>query len=256
MAKTLKRELKEIPIKELKLHPENARKGKKKLIKKSIEKHGFFTAVVIQKSTKHILIGNNRVPVAKEMGIKSVPCIIVDVDDEEALEILAIDNKSSDEAGYDEEALFKLLDHIVSNRGDDNVDDALEGTGYGSSEYAALKLRAEWQDDEEVEKVNKGKGKSRKDEKVTSTEKRESLEERKKKIEEMGMRQTVLSIPVKAFKDFQEGLKAGRKELGVKTNEELFTALMIQEGYLSEDFVLIERQKDKSDKAKKDAKKK
>lgn len=86
---------------------------------------------------------------------------------------------------------------------------------------------------------------------MTETERRESLEERKKKIEELGMRQIVLSIPVKMFKEFQEGLKTARTDLKIKSNEELLVDFLKLEGYLDGNFKLIEEAKPQKETKKK-----
>ena len=243
--KGVKVNLKELEINDVEIHPENARKGNHKKIRRSIIKHGFIDPIVVQKSTMRVLGGNNRVFVAMDLGITSVPAQVIDVDDHEAYEIMLVLNKTADEAGYDEKKQLKIISKVIGDSED--LEEALAGTGYDKSEVTSMQIRQEWQDDKEIEKVKKGK--SKKETPATKTERRESLEERKKAIEDLGMRQIVLSIPVKTFKVFQEGLKTARSEHGVKSNEDLMVSMMIGEGFLPKDFVLIE-------KPKKDSKKK
>ena len=106
----------------LKEHPQNPRRGVVEVIDESIEHNGWYGAVTAQKATGYILAGNHRYRVAKERGAKEIPVIWKDVDDETALRILLVDNKSADMGQYDEEALSTILQNLES----------LDGTGYGT----------------------------------------------------------------------------------------------------------------------------
>lgn len=104
----------------LKEHPKNPKKGDEELIDESIEENGWYGAVTVQRSTGYIIAGNHRYRVAKRKGAKELPVIWKDVDDETALKILLVDNKSSDAGDYDEALLEELLDGLEN----------LKGTGY------------------------------------------------------------------------------------------------------------------------------
>jgi ParB-like chromosome segregation protein Spo0J len=93
-----------VPVEQLKIHPRNPRRGNQAIIAASIQHNGFFGAVVAQKSTGHILAGNHRYLAAVDAGAAKIPVIWLDVDDEAALKILLVDNRSNDLAGYDEAA--------------------------------------------------------------------------------------------------------------------------------------------------------
>jgi ParB-like chromosome segregation protein Spo0J len=105
----------------LKEHPKNPKQGAMAAIHESINVNGFYGAVVAQSSTGYILAGNHRYRAAVQQKAKEIPVFWVDVDDETAERILAVDNRSSDLGTYDEEALQALLDGLPT----------LEGTGYG-----------------------------------------------------------------------------------------------------------------------------
>lgn len=105
----------------LKEHPQNPKKGDEELIDESIEENGWYGAVVAQKSTGYILAGNHRYRVAKEKGATEIPVIWKDVEDETALKILLVDNRSADAGTYDEAILEELLASL----------ETLDGTGYG-----------------------------------------------------------------------------------------------------------------------------
>lgn len=121
----------EIPVDSLQPHPKNPRKGNVEIIKGSIAANGFYGAVVVQRSTYFILAGNHRYMAAKAAGFETVPAIFVDVDDATAMRILLADNRTSDVAAYDDQALSELLSELRAN-------DDLFGTGYDSTDVDAL----------------------------------------------------------------------------------------------------------------------
>lgn len=114
------------------VHPDNPRKGNIDLIKKSIQAHGFYDSLVVQKITGYILAGNHRFKAGCELGMDWFPVQWVDCDDIQASEILLMDNKSSDEGKYDPVAMEALLASIKSQRGN------LGATGYSDKELDAL----------------------------------------------------------------------------------------------------------------------
>jgi hypothetical protein len=109
-----------VPIDSIERHPENARTHNIDIIAESLLVHGQFQPLIVQKSTGLILAGNGRHEAAERIGVKDVDVIYLDVDDEEALRILLVDNRSSDLGGYDNTQLLSLLQRAGS----------LEGTGF------------------------------------------------------------------------------------------------------------------------------
>lgn len=120
-----------VPLDQLQRHPRNPRRGDLDAIISSIRTNGFFGAVIAQKSTNHILVGNHRFEAARRLGYTEVPVIYVDVDHERALHILLADNRTSDLGDYDNEELLSLLQEIQLGEG-------LEGTGYSMKDMNAL----------------------------------------------------------------------------------------------------------------------
>lgn len=120
MAETnvLKQTMKVVPIASLVAHPENARIGNVQRIKDSIRRNGFYGAVVVQTATNRILVGNHRVAAARELGIEKIPVALLDVDDATARRILVADNKTSDEAEWDDAALKKILETVIDGAPD------------------------------------------------------------------------------------------------------------------------------------------
>ncbi|WP_143659534.1 hypothetical protein [Streptomyces sp. MP131-18] len=113
-------------------YPGNARLGNRKVIGTSLSKLGQYKPVIVQRSTGHILVGNNTYLTAQDQGWQEIAVQWVDVDDVRAREINLIDNRSNDLAtGYDEKLLLQLLEDVPD----------LSATGYAEEDVEAL-LRA------------------------------------------------------------------------------------------------------------------
>lgn len=119
-----------VDVDDVVLHPDNPRIGNVEAIARSIQKNGFFGALIIQKSTRHVLVGNHRLRAARDVGIKKVSAIEIDCDDDVARRILLADNRLSDVATYDDDVLLRLLEEID--------DDDLLSIGYSVEDIEAL----------------------------------------------------------------------------------------------------------------------
>ena len=104
-----------VPVDRITTHPENARKGSLEVIRESIRTNGFYGACVVQRSTGHILVGNHRYLAAVEEGQAEVPVVWVDKSDAEARRLLLADNRTTDTATYDDEALVARLQLVASD---------------------------------------------------------------------------------------------------------------------------------------------
>lgn len=113
-------------------HPENPRDGDVDRIQESITANGFYGALVVQKRTGHILVGNHRYLAARQAGLQQLPVLLVDIDDDQARRILLADNRTSDTAGWDETALVSMLKDLAV------TPEGLTGTGYTSGDLDAL----------------------------------------------------------------------------------------------------------------------
>ena len=125
-------------------HPDNPRRGDVDSIRESISTNGFYGALVVQRSTGHILAGNHRFMAAQAERFEKFPVIYVDVDDEEAKYILVVDNRSSDKAENDQEILAAILQGLESS------EQGLIGSGYSDADLAGL-LAAVMADGEALE---------------------------------------------------------------------------------------------------------
>lgn len=121
-----------VPIDSLTEHPENPRDGDEKAIEASIDAHGFYGAIVAQKSTRYVIAGNHRHRDLRNRGQKVIPVFWLDVDDDEALRICLNDNASNDKAGYREDVLAALLTRMQQ------TPTGLAGSGYADADLTAL----------------------------------------------------------------------------------------------------------------------
>jgi len=120
------------PVKKIKLHPANPRRGDLGSIAESIAHNGFYGHIVCQESTGYILAGNHRYQALLQLGADKVPVCWVDVDDEEALRILLADNRTSDLAHTDPAELYAILQRLAES------DKRLLGTGYKHDDTQSL----------------------------------------------------------------------------------------------------------------------
>lgn len=125
-------EVVELVIDSITRHPQNANNGDTDALEASIQTNGFYAPILVQASTGHIIAGNHRWEVAKKLGATSIPAIVVNVDDEEALRIMVADNRITRLGNDDPAQLVALLEHIS------DTDTGLIGTGYTPEELQAL----------------------------------------------------------------------------------------------------------------------
>lgn len=123
-----------IPVESLRTFDGNPRKGDIAKIAVSLEKHGQYRPIVVNAGTstgrpREVLAGNHTLLAARSLGWPKIDACVVDVDDATAKSIVAADNKLADLGGYDDEALFALLDSLED----------LSGTGFSESELEKLR---------------------------------------------------------------------------------------------------------------------
>lgn len=113
-------------------HPDNPNRGDDTAVGSSIAQHGFYGAIVVQRSTGYIIAGNTRYRASVADGADVLPGLWLDVDDDTARRIMLADNRSRDLASYDDEALVMLLGELSDTAL------ALIGTGFDDQAYADL----------------------------------------------------------------------------------------------------------------------
>ena len=99
-----------VPLGELHLDPQNARKGNVQAIAESLKEFGQHRAIIAQRSTGRIISGNHTFLAAQSLGWAHVNVFWVDDDDETALRRGLADNAVGDQAKWDEDALRELLE--------------------------------------------------------------------------------------------------------------------------------------------------
>lgn len=119
------------PIANLTPHPRNVRQGDVGAIVTSLEAHGQYRPIVVQKETGHILAGNHTYQAAKALGWDKIAVTYVDCDNDQALRILLADNRANDLASYDDNALAELLTELAEGAG-------LEGTLFEPEDLQTL----------------------------------------------------------------------------------------------------------------------
>ena len=93
----------------------NPRRGDLGVIKQSLQANEQYAPVIVNRRTGEVLAGNHRVVAARELGWREIAVCYVDVDEEHARRIMLADNRTSDLAGYDTEALVRLLEETSSD---------------------------------------------------------------------------------------------------------------------------------------------
>lgn len=120
------------PIADFHPHPRNYRHGDLVTIATSLQTNGQYRPIIVQKSTGYVCAGNHTLLAARQLGWTHIAADILDLDDDDAARILAIDNAASDRAINDDQALAELLAEL------EQTDHGLAGTGYDTDDLEAL----------------------------------------------------------------------------------------------------------------------
>ena len=98
-----------VPIMDLQCHPVNPREGDVGAIIQSLEINGQYRPIIANRRTHRVIVGNHTYVAARTLGWDRIAVHWVDVDEIEESKILLIDNRTSDLATYDTDALVALL---------------------------------------------------------------------------------------------------------------------------------------------------
>ena len=121
----------EIDIRELKEYPDNARVGDVNSIYESLLENGQYRPLVVNRKDNVILAGNHTYKAIKRLGWAKALVWYVDVDDQQAKQIVLVDNKLNDDGTYD----FAKLEKAI--KGLQDVGELI-GTGYTAESVAEL----------------------------------------------------------------------------------------------------------------------
>ena len=127
----------DLPLDEVALLPGNPRQGDIGAVSESMRVNGIYQPVIVNRGTHtgrpmEVIAGNHRVQAAQQLGMSTIPAVILDVDDEAAARIALADNRTSDLANYDTDALVLMLQQLPDLTGTgydgDDLDDLLQDT--------------------------------------------------------------------------------------------------------------------------------
>lgn len=119
---------KKLSVDELKEYPNNARRGNVSVLVESLKVNGQYRPIVVQESTNYVLAGNHLLRAAKQLGWSEIEAVVLDVDDEQALKIVLVDNRSNDLGEYNDDLLTSLLKELED----------FTGTGYTEADIEEL----------------------------------------------------------------------------------------------------------------------
>lgn len=193
------------PLDEVKPWPDNPRTGDIEALKESIKTNGFYSVLVVQKSTGYVVAGNHRMRALEELGESQAPMVFADMSDEEAVRLALADNRTSDLALYDEHQLFELLDSLA------HTGDGLVGTGYDRAAYELLMQTYE----------NEGRL-------VGGVRQGVQPEERLDAYNDLDVRSLILPYQTSDYEVVASGLIALRDSMGLDTNAEVVHRLVTQ----------------------------
>jgi ParB-like chromosome segregation protein Spo0J len=96
-------------IRSLQPHPENYNVGDIDSIAKSLNKYGQYKPIVVQQGTRVICAGNHTWLAARQLGWTHIKAVVLDINDEDAKEILVADNQLARLGNYDDDKLDALV---------------------------------------------------------------------------------------------------------------------------------------------------
>lgn len=122
-----------VPVGDLRTYHRNPRKGNTAVIAQSLTVNGMYRPVCVNRGTHtgrpdEVLAGNHTLMAARDLGWDTIAVTYIDVDDDQAARIVAVDNRSADLATYDDRLLLELLADLPD----------LDGTGYDPGDIEDL----------------------------------------------------------------------------------------------------------------------
>ena len=119
-----------VPVDKLKLNPKNPRKNDENVsaVVKSMAAFGWTNPILARRANNMVIAGHTRLKAAIEKGIKKVPVVYLDLDENDADVYMVADNKMVENADWD----FPKLADLLVDFDQLNVD--LELTGFSMDE--------------------------------------------------------------------------------------------------------------------------
>lgn len=185
------------PVRQLKQHPDNTRKGDVGMVATSLHKFGQLKQIVLhQYSEAHehhdagtvIVAGNHTTQGIEQLTWTHAAVVQPGLTDDEADQFLLMDNRASDTATYDDAELVKLLErHMEAG--------TLDGTGYDADDVDDLMAALDAARTTEEEEFG---GDHAEDPAQTQA--------RVLDRNEGNMRELLIHIPAEHFDEFREGV--------------------------------------------------
>jgi hypothetical protein len=101
-----------LPVDALKPARINPRRGHVASVIESLKEFGQHRPVVVQRSTREVIVGNHLLRAVKSLGWHLIQAIVVDDDDDKALRRAVADNATGDKAQWDEVELAEVLQKV------------------------------------------------------------------------------------------------------------------------------------------------
>lgn len=123
----------DVPVGQLALLPGNPRQGDIGAVAESMSVNGVYQPIIVNAGTHtgrplEVIAGNHRAQAAQQLQHDTIPAIILDLTDEAAARIALADNRTSDLATQDGDALALMLQSLPD----------LTGTGYDGDDLDQL----------------------------------------------------------------------------------------------------------------------
>jgi hypothetical protein len=95
-------------------HPDNPNNGDEEAVSESMEINGIYRTIYVQRSTRRIVGGHTTWAAQVGLGATKVAVTFLDIDDDTALRILAVDNAAARAARMDQHAELRMLEKIAA----------------------------------------------------------------------------------------------------------------------------------------------
>lgn len=197
----------DVPLAQLRPHPDNPRNGDLDAIKESLRVHGQYAPLIVA-GDGTVLVGNHRYAAMLELGWETASVIRRPEGpfDSKAIKIMLIDNHTSDQATNDEAQVLSLLRQL------DAADDGLWGSGFDDTDLADLQALVEEQSTVPLD--------------LSNVETLPNLAEKLAKYQAEGQRMFVLAYPQEQYDALAALMAKARNLTNLETNAEVVAYLL------------------------------